>query len=244
VAEMPPTALTAKANATRRRLLDAGREVFERLGYDATSIADIVDAAAVSRGTFYVYFDSKQQVFRTLVDELIADIRSIQRMAAPTDAPGATRIEAAVRDYLTWWRENARLMAVFEQAAVYEEDMRALRLEMRRNSSHSGMVFIRRLQRDGVLPAEVDVEYTATALTCMLERFAYLWFVLGEDVDTERAVRAVTDLWWRSIGGATEGPAAETAPRQSSAGRSARTPAASKRSTSPAASPRRSARTA
>ena len=53
----------------RRQILDGARRVFSTLGFDATSVSDIAREAGVSKGTLYVYFENKEQLFTALIDE-------------------------------------------------------------------------------------------------------------------------------------------------------------------------------
>jgi AcrR family transcriptional regulator len=55
--------------ATRGELLGAALEVFGQKGYAATTISDIVGAAGVTQGTFYLYFTNKADIFSELLDE-------------------------------------------------------------------------------------------------------------------------------------------------------------------------------
>ncbi len=57
--------------ATRRELLGAALEIFGEKGYPATTISDIVAAAGVTQGTFYLYFKNKADIFA----ELLSDYR-------------------------------------------------------------------------------------------------------------------------------------------------------------------------
>lgn len=50
------------AEDTRRRLLDAAAATFERIGYDATRVTDIAEAAGLSNGALYGHFDSKSEL--------------------------------------------------------------------------------------------------------------------------------------------------------------------------------------
>ena len=63
---------------TGRDLLAAALEVFVGKGYPATTISDIVRAAGVTQGTFYLYFENKADIFSALLREyrelLIADL--------------------------------------------------------------------------------------------------------------------------------------------------------------------------
>jgi AcrR family transcriptional regulator len=53
----------------RRQILDGARRVFLARGFDAASMSDIAEESHVSKGTLYVYFDSKELLFRELVAE-------------------------------------------------------------------------------------------------------------------------------------------------------------------------------
>ncbi len=56
----------------RAQILTVAREVFSRLGYHTAKIEDIVAAAGIARGTFYLYFQDKRAIFEEIVDGTIA----------------------------------------------------------------------------------------------------------------------------------------------------------------------------
>jgi AcrR family transcriptional regulator len=70
---------SVRAEATRdrrrRELLDVALRVFSERGYHETRISDLIEAAGVARGTFYLYFESKNAIFHELLDELVVRIR-------------------------------------------------------------------------------------------------------------------------------------------------------------------------
>ena len=55
--------------AKLRQILDGARRMFLELGFDGASMGDIARAAGVSKGTLYVYFDSKEALFAALVHD-------------------------------------------------------------------------------------------------------------------------------------------------------------------------------
>lgn len=63
-----------KADRRKQAIVDAATDCFAKLGYHATSISDIIDSAGIARGTFYLYFKSKHDVFRSILDEFIKHI--------------------------------------------------------------------------------------------------------------------------------------------------------------------------
>jgi AcrR family transcriptional regulator len=58
----------------RQQILTVAREVFARRGYHAAKIEDIVTAAGVARGTFYLYFEDKRAIFEEIVDGMISSL--------------------------------------------------------------------------------------------------------------------------------------------------------------------------
>lgn len=85
-------ALRAERRRTERKeaILAAARRVFRDKGYHQASVHDIIDDARIARGTFYLYFASKQEVFSQLVDEFLRLIRmQVRRISLEpgADAP-------------------------------------------------------------------------------------------------------------------------------------------------------------
>src|SRR5437879_5722497 len=56
-------------SAKRRQIIEGARAVFLAQGFDAASMNDIARKAGVSKGTLYVYFDSKEALFVAITDE-------------------------------------------------------------------------------------------------------------------------------------------------------------------------------
>ena len=69
VLDRPATELTAEDSAKRRQIVDGARRIFLARGFDAASMGDIAKAAGVSKGTLYVYFKDKEELFTAIVME-------------------------------------------------------------------------------------------------------------------------------------------------------------------------------
>src|SRR3954470_16848169 len=87
----------------REKLLLAARKVFAEKGYGEATARDIVRETDLATGTFYNYFDDKQDVFMALLDEMGEKGRAIAR--AQRLDPGSSleeRIYNAFRAYFEW----------------------------------------------------------------------------------------------------------------------------------------------
>jgi AcrR family transcriptional regulator len=73
----------------RQKILTHARDVFARRGYHDAKIEDIVLAAGIARGTFYLYFKDKRAVFEEIVDRAFTQIGMAIVRVDPKD-PGRT----------------------------------------------------------------------------------------------------------------------------------------------------------
>ena len=60
--------------ARRQQILSEATEVFAKHGYHASKVDDIVAAAGVARGTFYLYFQDKRAIFEEIVDRMLTRV--------------------------------------------------------------------------------------------------------------------------------------------------------------------------
>jgi AcrR family transcriptional regulator len=196
------TSLTARGARTRAALVKAARALFERRGYLDTSVGDISKRARVAHGTFYTYFNSKEEIFAEVADVLQADILHVAE-EEPHPTPGSplsVRIERANRGYLRGYERNARMMGVLEQVATFNPRLAAIRRSSRRYYVQRSTTSIRRWQEQGLIDQRIDAAYAASALGSMIDRSAYVWLVLGEPFDLEEAVIQLTRLYCNALG--------------------------------------------
>jgi len=69
VAVRPSHADGTDDSAKRRQIVEGARRIFLAQGFDAASMGEIARAAGVSKGTLYVYFENKEQLFEAIVHE-------------------------------------------------------------------------------------------------------------------------------------------------------------------------------
>ncbi|MEC3918318.1 TetR/AcrR family transcriptional regulator [Nocardia sp. CDC160] len=191
---------TKRGERTRSALIAAAREVFERDGYLDAKIADISKTAGMASGSFYTYFDSKDEIFAALVEQVSEEMLHphVRERSGITD-PRAL-IEAAHRDYLLSYKRNARLMALFEQVAHIDENFRRMRVERGKAFAQRNARMIRELQESGRASAELDPMITAHALSGMVSRMANLVFVQNQRIPFEKLVATLTELWANALG--------------------------------------------
>lgn len=107
---------TARGELTRRKILDAARAEFGSRGFAETGITEITRTAKVALGTFYTYFDSKEEVFRALVRDMSEQVRLA---VAPVMAEGRGTLEAeerALAAFLTFVGKQQQVYRIIDEA--------------------------------------------------------------------------------------------------------------------------------
>ncbi len=202
--EKPSGPRSRKGVETRARLLGAAKEVFERDGFLDARISDIAERAGLSHGSFYHYFESKEEVFREVAAEVEERLREPLYsviLDSSSTAPPFERIHEGIRRNLESYRDEARIMGVIEQVSRFDDDLRNSRNDRHRVSSAQIADSIRRLQRHGLADERLDPVIAAAGLGAMTYRFPELWFVQGLlDCEFEEGVEQLTRLFVNALG--------------------------------------------
>lgn len=119
-----PPAATRDAQASRHELLDAAAVEFAAHGYAATTVERIVRRAGLSKGTFYWIFESKEELFMTLLEErLDAPARSVLDVMhhAPPSEPTAPSVSRGLADLFSRDPQMVCLLHEYWSAATRDE---------------------------------------------------------------------------------------------------------------------------
>jgi AcrR family transcriptional regulator len=114
---------TERGRRTVRKLLEAAAQEFGARGYHEAAITGITARAGVALGTFYTYFESKEELFRALVRDMSRATRA-HVAEAVRDAPdrlAAERIGLAA--FIAFTRQHPELYRIIEEAQFVAEDV-------------------------------------------------------------------------------------------------------------------------
>ena len=98
--------------ANRRAILDAARQVFAELGYEAASVRDIIRRTKLSVGAFYNYYRSKEEVYEALSDDGARRFRPILQAQYEKAADFEGFIRGAIEAYYNFLVEEQEAVAV------------------------------------------------------------------------------------------------------------------------------------
>jgi AcrR family transcriptional regulator len=104
----------------RQQILSHARDVFALRGFHAAKIEDIVAAAGVARGTFYLYFEDKRAIFEEIVDGVLARIGTTIVRVDPHDSSRsvAEQVRDNIRRVIAILLEDRSTTKIFLSDAV------------------------------------------------------------------------------------------------------------------------------
>jgi AcrR family transcriptional regulator len=158
----------------RRRLLEAGRELINELGVPQLRVEDVASQAGLSVGTFYLYFEGKDDLFANLVIEYTARLR--ERMREAYQGPGslAERLAASLDAYLDFVESNEQGFLYFRDAGTIDTNVG--RLSSWALDQHAAD--LRPLIEEGIKTGEfreMDPEHACQALVGLTQHMAGWW---------------------------------------------------------------------
>lgn len=114
---------TRRGEATRARLLAAAEAEFGQKGYHAASVSGITTEAGVGQGTFYLYFASKEEAFRALVDSVGRGVRRAmaEAVTGATDQMAAERL--GLEGFVRYVSEHPHLYRIVQESQFVDESL-------------------------------------------------------------------------------------------------------------------------
>jgi AcrR family transcriptional regulator len=181
---------------TRRRLIEGALVAFERKGYAATTIDDIVAEANASRATFYLHFKSKSDVVLVMARTLGTRWRDLYRELTSGERLSRKELYDWLDAMAGHYQTNRATVAALDQAAAVEPEVASVRLANQQESMGVVAESIRRWYGSD----EEDARIRAALLLAQMDRFFDLWIVYGLEFDRVRAIGTLTDLWFSALG--------------------------------------------
>ncbi|RLU81332.1 hypothetical protein CTZ27_32860 [Streptomyces griseocarneus] len=207
----------AKSQDDRRQdILRAGEEVFRDVGFNQATITDLAAAAEIGKGTFYLYFDSKDHLLGALweryVDAIVTTTRSI--LGEGTESTGS-------RENTDWWPTVDRLLTALVQHAVRNAELHrvvygsanAASLEICKQANQRVIDLICAFVSEGAQAGAFSALDPGAAFRMVyhaVDGFLDDLISTGAPIDTGRVVGQVLELTHRALGD----PGALPLPRQ------------------------------
>ncbi len=161
-------------DARKQSLVDAARDLFAKSGYHATTVDDITRGAGVAKGTFYLYFTEKREVYYDVVRgfmNLIKDIGGHVGDNAGNVVEFFQRAEIAAQRLMIVFMENRELAKLaYRESMGLDPELEAMVSKFYREIAEVEAENIRAAQRLGIIREDIDALLVAYSHIGMIER--------------------------------------------------------------------------
>lgn len=188
-----PQRLTAAAR--RAQLIEVGRSVFAKRGYEATSVEEIAERARVSKPIVYEHFGGKEGLYAVVVDREMEHVVTSIAESISSGTP-RERIERAALAFLTYVKEQPDGFAVLSRDAPVGSGRGGMSGLLNDVAERVGDVFAAAFKQAGYDPKVAPVY--AHALVGMVT-FVGQWWTEARKLPVEKVASHIAALAWMGL---------------------------------------------
>jgi AcrR family transcriptional regulator len=183
------------ASERRAQLIDVGRIVFAKHGYEATSVEEIADRAKVSKPIIYEHFGGKEGLYAVVVDR---EMDYVVRRIVEAIASGSPRerVERASLAFLNYVKDHPDGFAVLSQDSPLTSSRGTMSSLLNDMAERVGDVFMTSLKEAGYDPKAAPIY--AHALVGMVT-FVGKWWTEERKPPVEEVAKHIGALAWMGL---------------------------------------------
>jgi AcrR family transcriptional regulator len=207
--DLASRATRERGRRTLAKLRDAAVAEFSAYGYHGARVARVAKRAGTSHGTFYVYFEDKNDLLLALQSEIIDEAdHLLEQMPAFEPGPeGCAALHSWLEDVCTVLLDQAPIRWAVLDAMIEDADPRITSRGMRAQRRWTTL-FADRIRATGT--TEIDPYLAAVCLINVMDNAVRSVFRSQLVVSRDELVDALTELFHRTVFGATAATAARS----------------------------------
>jgi AcrR family transcriptional regulator len=183
---------TERAEERRQQIMGAALACFARKGYHKTTMDDIVAESGLSKGTLYWYFESKDELFFSLINSFFLEMQQDIGAIFEQNSSATDKLRALGHEFASLFQEVAEFLNVF-----FEFYMQST-LNEQLNQMFQGMLSQYRGMIAGIIQEgfkagefkEVDADQLAIAVMAAYDGLWFYKMLMPDEVDLDRTSRA------------------------------------------------------
>jgi AcrR family transcriptional regulator len=201
---MPTTQRRAREKENRRRaILAAARAVFFEGGFQLATVDDVATRAEVSKGTVYLYFESKETILAHLLLEGLEKLVDVleEAYAAEREIASTERLRRLAVGYLNFFQANPhyhRLIMAFDRGK-FQEAIPAELHEQVLTRSLRGFHWVIKAVQQGVEQGVFDVPQPRQAAAALWASLNGVLVLLGHPLRREMIASDLESLYWTTF---------------------------------------------
>lgn len=163
-------------------ILAATERLLVQRSAHALSVADIIEAAGISRTSFYAYFDSKTAVICECLRRVTGPVlAAVDPFLSQSDADPETAIRVSLEKWIEFCTAHGALIRAVSEEWPHDEELRAMWFGVLATVSERTARVIRAARRRGEAPPGADADALAACLMWACERVLHLALVGDAD---------------------------------------------------------------
>lgn len=185
----------------RSEILRAAEAVFSERGYHGTSVADVIDAAGISRGTFYLYFTGKDALFLDLIDLFVSRVIAVVSGVDPHDPAALAQIYDNLRRVVDVVFDNRHLAVLVIREQVGRDEALDEKLNRLYGFLHEMVEGALSKGAHFGLNRRVNEAIVATAIIGAIKQVFYRHLVIDrvDSVDREAVAKSLFEFGLRGL---------------------------------------------
>jgi AcrR family transcriptional regulator len=197
----PSTHTTESRRAQRRQaIIEAAARLFADLGYNECEMERVASEIGIAKGTLYLYFKGKQELFYACVDLGMGQMQQAVLGASQHTADPFERISLAIRAYLDFFEQHPQYVElVIQERAIFKDRKRPTYFVYRDANVGVWRELYRSLIASGHLRADLPVEQILDTVGYLLYGTMFTNHFIGRAVSLEEQHRAMLEIVFRGI---------------------------------------------
>ena len=181
---------SSKKQSRKQQILIAASRVFSKKGYHATSISGICAKADIARGTVYLYFENKRDIFETLIKDFSSSMLEDIRMFS-LDEPLSDQFDRNIRHFMEIVIQNRDLTKIIVSEAVgldSEFDHHLILFYTKLAEYVEGALVM--MQKCREIPEKTNARLLAYSIVGTMKEIAYQWALdQGSNLDMDPLIK-------------------------------------------------------
>lgn len=194
-----PTA-AVRRHERRLAIIEAAARLFAEYGYDACEMERVAAEIGIAKGTLYLYFEGKQELFFACVDLGMTQMQHAVLGSSCPQQPPFERISLAIRAYLVFFEKHPEYVElVIQERAIFKDRKRPTYFEYRDANVGVWRELYRSLIASGHLRSDLPVERILDTVGYLLYGTMFTNHFIGRAVSLDEQHHAMLEIVFRGI---------------------------------------------
>lgn len=195
-----PQPVAARRLQRRLSIIETAARLFANLGYNECEMERVAAEIGIAKGTLYLYFEGKQELFYACVDLGMTQMQQAVLAAAEKAERPFDRISLAIHAYLNFFEQHPQYVElVIQERAIFKDRKRPTYFEYRDANVGVWRELYRSLIASGHLRSDLPVERILDTVGYLLYGTMFTNHFIGRAVSLEEQHTAMLEIVYRGI---------------------------------------------